>query len=148
MAGKSNALADAILSIVFNAEIPTSMEGLFGIPDTPLTNLYVSLHTSDPGDYAANQTVGECTYTGYARASRARDSAVFIPSSGEVHFNTNCDFPANGGATTQTATHFAIGTVLSGAGGTILYSGPILPPITIEAGDVPRLLPTTNVTEA
>ena len=40
---------------------------------SPLTNLYLSLHTADPGE-AGSQTTSEATYTSYARVAVARTS--------------------------------------------------------------------------
>jgi hypothetical protein len=49
--------------------------GIAGIADnaasSPLTSLYLSLHTADPGE-AGDQTTSEAAYTSYARVAVAR----------------------------------------------------------------------------
>ena len=54
---------------------------------SPLTNLYLSLHTADPGE-AGSQTTSEATYTSYARVAVARTSGGFTisgkPNSGMI----------------------------------------------------------------
>ena len=55
---------NSLLKLIFNAT------GIANIADntatSPLTNLYVSLHTADPTS-AGNQTSSEANYTSYAR---------------------------------------------------------------------------------
>lgn len=82
-------------------------------------NLYLSLHTADPGE-SGDQTTNEAAYTNYARipivkASGWTDSGSSFSNSGLLQF-PQC------GATGATVTHVAIGTLSSGAG-QILYSG-------------------------
>ena len=111
---------------------------------SPLTNLFVSLHTADPGE-AGSQTTSECAYTSYARVAVARTTGGFTVTNNSVSPAANVDFPqATGG--TETATHFVVGTVSSGAG-KILYSGTVTPNIAISNGVTPRLTTSSAVTE-
>ena len=110
----------------------------------PLTNLYVSLHTADPGE-AGSQTTSECAYTSYARVAVARTSGGWTVTNNSVSPAANIDFPqATGGS--ETATHFAVGTAVSGAG-KLLYSGTITPTIAIANGVTPRLTTSSAITE-
>jgi hypothetical protein len=124
--------ADAIANICDNAA------------SSPLTNLYLSLHTADPGE-AGDQTTSEVTYTSYARKAVARTAVGFTVSTNTVVLAADQDFPAGTGGS-GTATHFAIGTAASGAG-KILYKGTVTPNIVCGNGVTPRLTTGTTITE-
>lgn len=140
---KSDYWENAILDLLFNATAIANIADNAGT--SPLTNLFVSLHTADPGD-AGSQTTSECAYTSYARVSVARTSGGWTVTSNSVSPAANIDFPeATGG--TETATHMGIGTATSGAGN-LLYSGSISPTIAISSGVTPRLGTGTTITES
>jgi len=111
---------------------------------SPLTNLYLSLHTADPGE-AGDQTTSEATYTSYARVAVARTSSGFTVSTNAVTLAANTDFPAATGGT-NTITHFGIGTASSGAG-KLLYKGSLSPTISVSNGVTPRINSGVIVTE-
>lgn len=149
MAGKSDFFENALLQSVFgypNFSIP-DLNTIWVASAGPLQNLYISLHTADPTDAAANQSVNECSYTGYARKAVPRGPSGFTITGNSVSPAADIDFPSNTGGTTQVATHFAIGTAGSGSTGKILYSGTVTPQITINQGTIPRLTTFTTVTE-
>ena len=139
---KSDFIENALLLQIFNGT------GITGLTDNtataPLTNLYVSLHTADPGE-AGTQTTSECTYTSYARVAVARTSSGWTVTGNSVSPVANIDFPAATGGT-ETATFFAIGYTASGAGN-IIYSGSLSPTISISSGVTPRITTATTVTE-
>lgn len=139
---KGNTFENDLLKLIFNA---TAIGNLAeNAASAPLTNLYVSLHTADPGE-GGDQTTNECAYTSYARVAVARTSGGFTVSGNSVSPAANITFPqATGGS--ETATHFAIGTTSSGAG-KILYSGTISPNIAISSGVTPELTTATAITE-
>lgn len=110
---------------------------------SPLTNLYMSLHTGDPGE-AGTQTTSECAYTSYARVAVARTSGGWTVTANSVSPVANIDFPAATGGT-ETATFAAVGTVISAAG-KILFSGAISPTIAISTGVTPRLTTASTIT--
>jgi hypothetical protein len=112
---------------------------------TPLTNLFVALHTADPGA-GGSQTTSEANYTGYTRATVARTSGGWTVTSASVSPAANINFPA-GTAGAGTVTNFSIGTVLSGAG-KILYTGTVTPNIVTGNGITPQLTTASAVTEA
>lgn len=146
MAAKNDKFETALLKWLFNQTVDAGFTGIFGTPGTPLANFFIALHIGDPGETAANQSISECTYTGYARITAARGSGYFTVAGNTVVPVANIDFPACT-AGTETATHFSIGTTVSGSGGVILYVGTITPNIAISAGVIPRLTTATNVSE-
>lgn len=111
---------------------------------SPLINLYLSLHTADPGE-AGSQTTSEATYTSYARVAVARTSSGFTIANNQVTLAANTDFPAATGGT-NTITHFGIGTASSGAG-KLLYKGSLSPTISVSNGVTPRINSGVIVTE-
>jgi len=139
---KSNYWENAILDLLFNATAVANIADNAGT--SPLTNLFVSLHTADPGE-AGNQTTNEATYTSYARVSVARTSGGWTVTGNSVNPTADIDFPeATGG--TETITHVGIGTDTSGTGN-LLYSGAVSPNIDVTAGVIPRIGTATTITE-
>lgn len=139
---KGNTFENDFLRLIYNAVAIANIADDAGT--SPLTNLYVSLHTGDPGE-AGDQETSECAYTSYARVAVARSGSGWTVSGNSVSPAANIDFPtATGG--TETATHFAVGTAASGAG-KILYKGALSPTIAISTGVTPRLTTSTVITE-
>lgn len=139
---KGNTFENDILALIFNG---TAIADLAENDATsPATNLYLSLHTADPGE-AGSQTTSEAAYTSYARAAVARTSGGFTVSGNQVTLTANVDFPAATGGS-ETITHFAVGTASSGAG-KILYKGTVTPNIAVSTGVTPRLTTGTTITE-
>lgn len=110
---------------------------------SPLTNLYVSLHTGDPS--AGNQTTNEVSYTSYARVAVARTSGGWTVSGNSASPASNISFPACTGGS-ATASYFAVGTASSSTG-KVLYSGAITPNISISSGVTPILASSSTITE-
>lgn len=139
---KSNALETDVLELIFNGTTIT------GIADdaasSPLTNLYVSLHSADVGE-AGNQTTNECSYTSYARVAVARSGSGWTITGNSVSPAAEISFPAATGGTC-TVTHFAIGTAASGTG-SVLYYGTVTPNISVSTGVTPKLTTATAITE-
>ena len=115
---------------------------------SPLTSLYVSLHTADPGE-GGNQASNETTYVSYTRIPVTRAAGAggwTISGSSPTQItptNGALRFPACTGGT-ATVTHFGVGTALSGTG-KLLYKGELDPDILISLGVSPE--PTIVVTE-
>lgn len=142
---KSNSWENGLLLLLFNNTNFANVGDATGLRGSSSAgSLYVSLHTADPGE-AGSQTTNECAYTSYARVAVARSGAGFTVTGNSVSPAAVVAFPeATGGS--ETATHFGIGTDISGAG-TLLYSGTISPNIVISSGVTPRLKTTSTVTE-
>jgi hypothetical protein len=143
---KGDTFENDLLKLIFNATAIANIADNAGT--SPLTNLYLSLHTADPGE-AGSQTTSECNYTGYARQAVARTSGGFTVTSNSVSPAANVTFPNPTNSTNlpQTATYFAIGTASSGAG-KILYSGALSPTIVISnTGVAPIFSSSSTITE-
>lgn len=118
MAKATNACND-LLALIFNA----TTWNLIAENDStsPATNLYLSLHTADPG-VGGSQLTNETAYTNYVRVAVARTTGGWsIPAAGATSNAALVQF-AQCGVTGSTVTHVAIGTASSGAG-TVLYAG-------------------------
>ena len=131
-----------LLKLIMNATAIANIAD--NAASSPLTNLYVSLHTADPA--AGNQTTSECAYTSYARVAVARSSGGWPVTSNVANPGATVSFPAATGGT-ETATHWGIGTSSSGTG-KLLMSGTISPNIAITSGVTPKLTTGSSVTIA
>lgn len=139
---KGNTFENDLLQLIFNATAIANIADNAGT--SPLTDLYVSLHTADPGE-AGGQTTNECAYTSYARVAVARTAGGWTVTTNSVSPVANINFPAATGGI-ETATHWAVGTDAAGAG-KLLYSGTITPNINITNGVTPILTTASTVTE-
>lgn len=108
---KGNTTETDVLALVFNAT---------ALSWDANTDLYVALHTGDPGE-AGSQTTSEATYTSYARVTVARSGAGWTVSGNTATNAALIQFPQCTGGS-NTITYVSIGTAASGAG-QVLYSG-------------------------
>lgn len=137
---------NSLLLLLFNATAIANIAQNNGT--SPLTNLYVALHTADPGT-AGNQSTSEVTttaYTNYARVAVARSSAGWTVQGLSVSPVSTITFPTapSGMTSTVTATYFSVGTLASGAG-VLLFKGAISPSIAITANIAPKLSPIATI---
>ena len=139
---KSNAFENSLLKLIFNATAIANLAD--NAASSPLTNLYVSLHTADPGE-AGDQSTSEATYTGYARVAVARTTGGWTVTNNSVSPVANIDFPNCTGGT-NTITYFGVGTASTGAG-VLYYSGTVSPSISVSSGVTPRLTTASTITE-
>lgn len=140
---KSSTFENDLLKLIFNG---TPITGLADNAATsPLTSLYISLHTADPGE-AGNQTTSETTYTGYARMPLARTSGGWTITNNSVSPTTAVEFGECTALPGSSITHAAIGTDLSGTG-KVLYSGVLSVAIAMAVGVAPRIKTTSTITE-
>jgi hypothetical protein len=140
---KGNTFETNLLALIFNATAIADLAE--NDTSSPLTNLYVSLHTADPGEAGAQNT-SEISYTSYARVAVARTSGGWTVASGSVSPVANIDFPESTGGAGGTVTHFAVGTLSTGAG-VLYYSGTVTPNIVVTTGVTPRLTTASTITE-
>ena len=140
---KGTTFDNDFLKLIFNAT------GISGLADntatSPITSLYVSLHTADPGA-GGSQTTSEIAYTGYARVAVVRTSSGWTVTANSVSPAAVISFPAGTGGT-GTATNFAVGTASTGTG-KILYTGTISPTIACGNGVTPQLTTATAISES
>ena len=143
---KSDAFEQALLDLIFLNVAIANLGDAAGLRATTAAGqLFVALHTADPGEAGAAQTTSEVSYTGYARAGVARSAAGFTRTVNSISPTSNVDFPACT-AGSATATHFSVGIASSGAG-MILYKGPLSPTISIAPGVTPRWTTGLTITE-
>ncbi len=140
---KGNTYENDLMKLLFNATAIANIAD--NAATSPLTSLYVSLHTADPGE-AGDQTTSEIAYTGYARVGVARTSGGWTVTNNSVSPVANIDFGNMTGGAGGTVTHFVVGTASSGAG-KLLYSGTVTPNLSVTTGSTPRLTTATAITE-
>lgn len=107
------------------------------LPSAAPGSLYVSLHSSDPGE-TGDQTTNEITYTTYARVAVARSAVGWTVSATAPTQVVNAGgvtFPLCS-ALSATAAYFGVGTDSTGAG-KLLYSGILDANLSISAGITP-----------
>lgn len=139
---KGDTFENDLLKLIFNGTAIGNMAD--NAATSPLTDLYVSLHTADPGE-AGTQTTSEATYTSYARVAVARTSGGWTVTNNSVSPAATISFPAATGGT-NTITHFAVGTSSTGAG-KVLYKGTVTPNISVSSGVTPQLTTASTITE-
>jgi hypothetical protein len=116
---KSNTFENQVVALTFNGTVlPWSN-----------SNLYVALHTADPGE-AGDQTTNEATFTSYARVAVSRDGAGWTVAGNQSGNTGEITFPeCTGGA--NTITHVSIGLAASGPS-QILYSGALTASLSVS----------------
>lgn len=139
---KGDTFENDLLRLIFNGTAIANIAD--NAAASPLTNLFVSLHTADPGE-AGSQTTSETTYTSYARVSVARTTGGWTVTANSVSPVANIAFPSCTGGT-ATITHFGVGTATSGAG-KLLYKGTVTPSISVSTGVTPTLTTASTITE-
>lgn len=134
---KSNNTENAILALIFNATAWADLAE--NDTSSPAANLYVALHTSDPGEAGAADA-NECTYGAYARVAVARTSGGWTVSGNAVTNAADIEFPtATSGS--ETATWASVTKASSGASD-ILYRAEITSPasgLAISTGIKPTI---------
>ena len=138
----SGKYANNLLLLIFNAT--TFANVAKNDTGTPLTNLYVSLHTSSPGA-AGSQNTNEAAYGSYARVAVVRTSVGWTVTANSVSPVATIIF-VTAASGTETETYAGIGSDLSGAGN-LFYFGPITPNIAVVTGVTPELTTSSTVTE-
>lgn len=141
---KQNDFENDWLKLIFNS---TAIADIAENDTTaPLANLFVSLHTADPGE-AGTQITNETAYTGYARISLTRAGAgAWTVTGNSVSPVANIDFGECTALPGANITHAGVGTLTAGAG-KLLYSGIVTPNIIMATGVIPRLTTASMITE-
>lgn len=142
---KGNTYEDDILKLLLNATpIPNVADNAV---TSPLTNLYVRLHSADPGE-GGNQSTNEVAYTGYAAVAVTRNNGTpgWTVSGGIASPVATISFPQATGGASPVATHLSIGTSPTGTG-KIFYKGTITNPITCAPGTTPQLTTAGTIAE-
>ena len=134
MAGeKGNLNSQLFLASVFQA-VFTAIGNILANAASPITNIYVSLHTADP-TAAGNQTSSEAAYTSYARVAVARTTGGWSLSGQTISNVAAINFPACTGGS-ETETFVGVGTASSGTGA-LLWAGPLTASLAVSNGITP-----------
>jgi hypothetical protein len=130
---KGNTFENDYLKLIFNATAIANIAD--NASASPLANLYVALHTGDPGE-AGSQTTNECAYGSYTRATVARTSGGWTIVTNTATNTALIQFPECSSGS-ETITHVSIGTDVSGAG-KILYKGALTASRSVSTGIQPQ----------
>lgn len=136
---KANAFENDLLVLTFNKTLAAHLGVL---STTGNADLYVALHTADPGE-AASQTTSECAFGAYARVAVARTAGGWTVSGNQVQNTAVINFPECTSGS-ETVTHFSIGTSVSGAG-QVLYKGALTASRNVSPG-ITLQFPATSIT--
>jgi hypothetical protein len=131
---KSTSTCNALLALLFNATAWANIAD--NAAGSPATNLYLSLHTADPG-VGNSQLTNEAAYTNYARIAIPRTTVGWAAPSAAATQNAALAQFAQCGVTGAAITHVAIGTAASGAG-TVLYAGALSSSLAVANGIQPQ----------
>lgn len=143
---KSTAYANSMLLLIFNATLFANVA--INATSAPITNIYASLHTADPGT-TGDQTTSEMTvgaYNTYARVAVVRTGSGWTVTGNSCSPLAQITFPAGVSGSGASAGWFGLGTLTSGAG-VRMYSGTITPPIACGAGVTPGLSTASTIVE-
>lgn len=130
---KSVTTCNNLLKLLFNATAWANIAD--NAASAPLTNLYISLHTADPGT-GNSQATNETSYTNYTRVAVVRTNVGWTVATNTAVNAALVQFPQCG-ATGATLTHVAIGTAASGVGN-VLYAGPLNSSLAVASGIQPQ----------
>lgn len=148
MSSKGNTFENELLLLIFNNTAIAGIGDASGLqPSAAPGNLYVSLHTADPGE-TGDATTSETAYTGYARQAVARSGSGWTVTGNSVSPTSDIDFPECTAAPGGALTHFAVSSGTDGTGiEDNLYYGALTPNITMAIGVIPRVKTTSAITE-
>ena len=137
----SSSFANDLLKLVFNGD---AIEGLAAnAASDALENLYISLHTADPGA-AGTQETNELDYEGYARVAIPRSTLGFVVDGITMNPVEAWEFGEMTGGSAQTATHVCIGVAETG-GGKVLFRAALTPSINMAEGVTPRIRTSSSL---
>lgn len=126
---KSTDACNKILNLMYRATAWANVAD--NAAASPLTNVYVALHTATLTAATNSQEENEVAYTNYARQSVARSTGWSAGSGGSTNNAALLQFPQSG-ATGATLAAVSTGTTVSGAT-PVWHYGTLNSPITIGA---------------
>lgn len=129
---KGNTTENEVLKVMFLNTFDPSWRGN--------ANLYLALHTADPGE-AGTQATSETTYTSYVRVAVLKTAVGWTVAGAQAQNAALVQFPQCGvGGPFDPITHVSIGLLDAGAG-QILYSGALNAPLTVSNLIQPQFAP-------
>lgn len=142
---KATGTCNSILNLMYRATAWANVAD--NAAASPLTNVYVSLHTGSLTAGGAGQTENETAYTNYARQAVARSTGWAAASGGETSNAGTISFPQCG-ASGATLTDVATGTLVSGAG-LVWHYGALNSSLAVANGITPQFAAgALTITEA
>jgi len=130
---KGNTFENDLMKLIFQATAIANIAD--NAASAPLTDLFVALHTGDPGE-GGDQTTNESAYGSYGRESVVRTSSGWQVTNNQADNVDPITFTECSSGS-ETITHVSIGTATSGAG-KILYSGALTASLAVSAGIIPE----------
>lgn len=135
----TNAFETALLSHLFLNDLLADWGTAQGLrQSTSAGSLYVSLHTSDPGEATSDQTQNETTYLSYARQAVSRSVAGWSLSGPTIQNAALITFPECSGGSSATITHWGIGSAVTGSG-SLFLTGSVSTPLSVSSGITPEI---------
>ena len=131
---KSTSTCNAIVNLMYRATNWANVAD--NAASSPLTNVYVSLHTSNLSAGTNQQTENETAYTNYARVAVARSTGWDAASAGATANAATISF-AQCGASGATLTHVATGSAASSTG-TVWHYGALNASLAVSSGITPQ----------
>jgi hypothetical protein len=140
----ANFAAD-ITRLIFNANAIANIAD--NAAASPSTNIWVSLHTADPGS-TGTQGNSEGGYAAYNRIGVARTTGGWVCSTGTGQANpvANIDFPQVATTSTGTFTFAAVGLTYASTAGKIIASGALSANINFSQNVTQRLTTASTFT--
>lgn len=132
---------DLIKLILTGVAIPNVADNAVA---SPLTNLYISLHSADPGA-GGFQDTSAMVYTGYARIAVPRLPANWAITNNVARPAGRLEFGEMTAGAEALALWMAIGTSATGAG-KILLRGLLSPNIQCRLGVIPAIKAESTIT--
>ena len=133
--GKGNTNAAGILQAIYQATF-TDLSTVLANAASPITNIYVSLHTADPFTTAGSGTIGtqnasEATYGGGTTGGWTLTNETITNASAIT-------FGACVGGSGETETYVGIGTASTGTG-ILLWYGQLTSSLAVSNGITPSI---------
>lgn len=153
--GKGNNNAIDLLKLIFQATVSTTGWNVTGFTlaanggGTPATNLYISLHTANPGA-GGSQNTSEAAYTGYLRVAVVRTSSGWSLSSETMSNVAAITFPTStSGPETETYIGIGLNSIAQSSTGVLLWFGQLTNALTVNNGITPSVaIGALTITEA
>jgi len=131
---KSTAASNSIINLMYRAVAWANVAD--NAAASPLTNVYVALHTADLTASTNSQAEDETAYTDYARQAVARSTGWAAASGGATENAATISFPQCG-ASGATLTHVSTGVGASGATA-VWHYGALNSSLAVSSGITPQ----------
>ncbi len=143
---KSTATCNSIVNLMYSATAWANVAD--NAAASPLTNIYVSMHTGNLTAGTNQQTDNETAYTNYDRVAVARSTGWDAASGGATANAATISFPQCG-VTGATLTHVATGSADLPSAGTVFHFGALNSSLAVSSGITPQFAAgALTVTEA